>query len=477
MSIRVKIVSVITLISVVIVIFGIGTGMVFVQGNLEKSIENDMTAVADVSDKLITTAINLLKADASIVVQRLYEAPPEDCYRILRRETEAYNNFIAMTVFNRDGIAYSYGIQNTHGVSTAPEELVNNKYVQRAFDGETVISTTYVNASGRLVFYLCIPMGEQVLCATVPGTFFSDIITDFKIWETGNIFIVDAEGTILANIRKEWVTERYNFIEKAESDEQYSRIAATIKHMIAGETGQGRFAVGGVERMCIYKPITGSKVGWSLGVVAPIVESPLSNVRRGLVIVAAVCVVLSIAAAFFASVPILRPYKTISDLLASLEGQEKLLYTINDAAATLLRVEADSFEGDILTCMGAMAECAGVDRMRVWRNYSEDGRLYCTQMYEWSGDAESQVGKDITINISYDEHLPGWENTLSSGHTINGFVSNFSPEEQEQLRPQGILSMLVIPVIFHRRFWGFVGFDDCHTEREFTHDEENLLRS
>jgi signal transduction histidine kinase/CheY-like chemotaxis protein len=37
--------------------------------------------------------------------------------------------------------------------------------------------------------------------------------------------------------------------------------------------------------------------------------------------------------------------------------------------------------------------------------------------------------------------------------------------------------MLVIPVIFHRRFWGFVGFDDCHTEREFTHDEENLLRS
>jgi signal transduction histidine kinase/AmiR/NasT family two-component response regulator len=52
-----------------------------------------------------------------------------------------------------------------------------------------------------------------------------------------------------------------------------------------------------------------------------------------------------------------------------------------------------------------------------------------------------------------------------------------SAEEQSQLSPQGILSILIMPVFLQDSFWGFVGFDDCHRERKFTANEESILRS
>jgi signal transduction histidine kinase/DNA-binding response OmpR family regulator len=52
-----------------------------------------------------------------------------------------------------------------------------------------------------------------------------------------------------------------------------------------------------------------------------------------------------------------------------------------------------------------------------------------------------------------------------------------SVKTQAQLRPQGILSILVVPVFVKDQFWGFVGFDDCRIERIFTQEEESILRS
>jgi signal transduction histidine kinase/CheY-like chemotaxis protein len=48
---------------------------------------------------------------------------------------------------------------------------------------------------------------------------------------------------------------------------------------------------------------------------------------------------------------------------------------------------------------------------------------------------------------------------------------------KEQMTPQGVLSILIVPVFLRDRFWGFVGFDDCHRERLFSDNEEAILRS
>jgi signal transduction histidine kinase/DNA-binding response OmpR family regulator len=52
-----------------------------------------------------------------------------------------------------------------------------------------------------------------------------------------------------------------------------------------------------------------------------------------------------------------------------------------------------------------------------------------------------------------------------------------SAELRRKMTAQGILSQLLLPVLVHGRLWGFIGFDDCRQEREFTAAERALLES
>ncbi|GHU30350.1 hypothetical protein AGMMS50256_17110 [Betaproteobacteria bacterium] len=472
MSIRIKVILAIILIAITIIVLSLGTGQFFVRSNLEKTIEDDMSVVADVADMLVSTKIDLLKADAANAARYLLESPEEDLQRVLREQVEAYADFMALTVIDRNGIVAAYGTAPT------PVELVNSEYIQKAFAGEMVISTTRKDPSGELVFHVCVPMEGRVLVATVPGLFFNDILSNFRIHEAGHIFIVDAEGTVLANKRLNWVLERHNAIEKAKTDSQYAVYAEALRRILAEKRGSIIYIMEGNKWLCIFRPVSGgSRGGWSLVVDVPLGEGPVRDVRDGLSIVGIVCLLLSILAAYFVSAILERPYKTIRGLVKTLKTREQLLYTTNNAAAVLLMGEMENFDSDIANCMDSIARYAGLDRMRVWRNTRKDGELYCSQVYEWSGGAGPQTGKEITQDVSYSENIPGWEEKLSAGQCINGIVRTFSQAEQTQLIPQGILSILVIPVFFQDRFWGFVAFDDCHKERLFTNDDENLLHS
>jgi len=165
------------------------------------------------------------------------------------------------------------------------------------------------------------------------------------------------------------------------------------------------------------------------------------------------------------------------DTAKKLRHQQMLLQAVNDVAAILLQAEVDEFESALLRCMGIMGEAVNVDRVYIWRNHTVDGKLYCTQLYEWSENVEPQQNSEYTIDISYEDNMPGWEELLSNGKCVNGIVREMNANTQAQLSPQGILSILVVPVFLRERFWGFVGFDDCRLERIFAENEESILRS
>ena len=163
--------------------------------------------------------------------------------------------------------------------------------------------------------------------------------------------------------------------------------------------------------------------------------------------------------------------------ILAISHHEKLLHTVNDMASMLLASNPDDFESVLWECLGNISHCVEVDRTYIWENHTINGVLYCTQVYEWSETAEPQQGQDITVDIPYDDNIPGWEETLSSNRSVNGLIKNLSQAEQDQLSPQGIISILVVPVFLENNFWGFVGFDDCQKEREFSDAEEAILRS
>jgi len=163
--------------------------------------------------------------------------------------------------------------------------------------------------------------------------------------------------------------------------------------------------------------------------------------------------------------------------ITEIKYKDELLNAINHATAFLLNTDIESFKNDLFQAMRAAGTAVKTDRVYIWKNYDLDGKLYCSQVYEWSEGAEPQQDNEYTIDISYSENIPGWEETLSKGECINSLVRDMSESEQAQLSPQGILSILVLPVFIQERFWGFVGFDNCKSERVFTESEEAILRS
>ncbi|MCL1911217.1 MAG: GAF domain-containing protein, partial [Leptospirales bacterium] len=164
-------------------------------------------------------------------------------------------------------------------------------------------------------------------------------------------------------------------------------------------------------------------------------------------------------------------------MMEEIERSAHLLNAMNLVATILLQSEIDEFDNNLHRCMGMIAEAVNVDRVCIWKNHTKNERLYCTQIYEWVGNAKSQINSEIALDKSYDESIPGWEKILSQGKCLNKMVRDMSPQEQAELSPRGILSIFVAPVFVHDKFWGFVGFDNCHREILFSESEESTLRS
>jgi len=172
-----------------------------------------------------------------------------------------------------------------------------------------------------------------------------------------------------------------------------------------------------------------------------------------------------------------RDLREHKKMMAEIDRQNHLLETVNQVSTILLDPSTRKFEDSLFEAMGMMAKAVDVDRAYIWKNHTKDGRLYCTQLHEWSETAKPQQGNEYTVDISYETRIPNWETTLSQGKCINNLVRDMSPSEQAQLSPQDILSIIAVPIFLNDQFWGFVGFDDCRKERVFTENEELILRS
>jgi signal transduction histidine kinase/FixJ family two-component response regulator/HPt (histidine-containing phosphotransfer) domain-containing protein len=302
MSIRVKVILIVSGAIAAVTAANLGMSLLFTQQNLIETTEADLKAIAQIADAYVTSEMDLLKADAAGAAQYLSTVSDEQLEQAITGQIERGDAFIGMTVLGRNGIV-SQG-----GTYSVPAEVLGSESVERAFVGEGAISTTRYAENGALVIDVCVPMTtERVLSATIPGRHFSDLLSPIRVWETGNVFIVDNEGTSIANVRSNLVTERFNFITQGDRDNRFKGAAPFITEMIKGEPTSGFYTIDGQSRLCFGVPVTGSREGWSLGVAAPLDESPITHLREGLLLSELLFLAVGIIVAIFASKRIARP--------------------------------------------------------------------------------------------------------------------------------------------------------------------------
>jgi signal transduction histidine kinase/FixJ family two-component response regulator/transcriptional regulator with GAF, ATPase, and Fis domain len=158
------------------------------------------------------------------------------------------------------------------------------------------------------------------------------------------------------------------------------------------------------------------------------------------------------------------------------QRQEQLLQAVNNAAAVLLApVGEEDFTASLLEGMEIISRCADIDRVCLWRNETIDGVFCYVNQFHWRNDAIQWQNPPVAKRPYSD--LPEWEKRFLRNEYINGPLSGRTLEEQNILGPQGVKSILAIPLYWHGYFYGFFSFDNCRKERAFTEDEVNILRS
>lgn len=127
-----------------------------------------------------------------------------------------------------------------------------------------------------------------------------------------------------------------------------------------------------------------------------------------------------------------------------------------------------------------VGEATRVSRVYLFENHrAPDRSLLTSQRFEWVGPGiEPQICDPLLQNLPYRKAGFGrWEEILGRDEAIQGLIRHFPPSEQDLLTPQGIRSILVVPVHVDQRWWGLIGFDDCAVEREWSSAEVDALRT
>ncbi len=163
----------------------------------------------------------------------------------------------------------------------------------------------------------------------------------------------------------------------------------------------------------------------------------------------------------------------------ALQRQVALLTGLSLATDYLVSSEVLT-DVNVAEALRALGLATSADRAYVFEHApgADGSRGSYSQVYEWSREGiEPQIDNPSLQNVPWDEVTPRWYDTFIAGGHIAGNIADFPDDERAILGAQGITSLLAMPIEMHGGLWGFVGFDVCGGEREWSSAEVLLLRA
>ena len=171
-----------------------------------------------------------------------------------------------------------------------------------------------------------------------------------------------------------------------------------------------------------------------------------------------------------------------------LRRRDAVLDAVRFATEHFLGNPTDRGMEEVLERLGQATETS---RVYVFRNHlGEDGRLWNAQLHKWvapgvtPGFLEDESGS-LLLDFPYRDDGSGrwtdfgrWEEVLGRGEPMYGNVLDFPEHERPFLGGKlGIKSMIIVPILVEEEWWGFIGFDDCSREREWSAAEIDALKA
>lgn len=114
-----------------------------------------------------------------------------------------------------------------------------------------------------------------------------------------------------------------------------------------------------------------------------------------------------------------------------------------------------------------------VSRTYIFENNKDNTE--CSNTYEWCNEG-IEPQKEMLQNVSYITDIPGWPDVYNErGVFYCTDITRLEPQFRAILEPQNIKSMLHIAIMDQNVFRGYVGFDECTSNRLWTQEQLDQL--
>ena len=264
---------------------------------------------------------NLAKENAQVLSQVLTQKSIE-METIGRREgitSMNWNIQEAITVSEAKRLGYErIQISELNGTTRVsgqdPFDLSDKDNFKISAAGATNITTPLFSESdNQLILIVTTPIVDEndkilgVLGGVITATQLNDIVQSIVVGEGGYAYIIDQNGTRIADKDIAVVAEKRIDVETFASEPGYGEYVQVQKSMMAGEAGVGEYTYEGRDYFVSYSPIEGTS--WSLAVSLPSEEGlrTINELRNYMIGFAILFLIIGAISSIFISLGIKRP--------------------------------------------------------------------------------------------------------------------------------------------------------------------------
>jgi PAS domain S-box-containing protein len=162
--------------------------------------------------------------------------------------------------------------------------------------------------------------------------------------------------------------------------------------------------------------------------------------------------------------------------------RDAILEAVRYAADRLLG-ESTGWEEGVRAVLRRLGEATGASRVYVFENETaEDGALWNVERHKWVapgvawGVPNPSDGSPVSRFPYRAAGFGSWMELLGRGQPVYGLTRDFPGSERPLLvEALGVLSVALVPIFVAGRWWGFIGFDECGKEREWSVAEVGAL--
>lgn len=162
----------------------------------------------------------------------------------------------------------------------------------------------------------------------------------------------------------------------------------------------------------------------------------------------------------------------------NLQRRDAILKAVGFSAEQFLRsINWEECIGPVLERLGKATQVSRVYVIK--KQVSPENIILASQIFEWCNDnVEPQIDNEELQNKDFAaDGFSRWIALFNNGLPVYGSIKDFPIKEKEFLAEQEILALICIPLQIGNDWWGFIGFDECAQEREWTETEIEALKA